>query len=127
MGKINTAVKAMQVWIAEESAFTQSAGIIQDRLIFGATNLTPLLHLQGRFLFELSAACALVRGWQRAFDREAESAKIDQAEKERRAAKAARTRRALDAKCADGGASLPGDQGLPGAARRGRSYPAVQG
>ena len=91
MGKINSAVKLLQVWIEEESTLKQAPAIIQDRLIFGATNLTPMLHLKGRLLFELSAACALVKGWQRAFDREAEAAKVEKAEKERRAAKKART------------------------------------
>ena len=44
MGKINSAVKLLQVWIEEESTLKQAPAIIQDRLIFGATNLTPMLQ-----------------------------------------------------------------------------------
>ena len=91
LGEINTAVRMLQVWVEEEMKCTQAPKIIQDRLIFGATNLTPLPDLKGRFVAELSKAHALVKEWRRAFDREAESAKIEKAEKERRAAKAACT------------------------------------
>ena len=46
--------------------------IIQDRLIFAATNLAPLLSLRASWVFEISAAHALVTQWRRAFEKEQE-------------------------------------------------------
>ena len=91
MGKINETLLTMQRWMDEERAITTASDIIQDRLIFGASNLTPLLSLQGRFIFELSSTQTLVTQWQREFDKEAQAAAVEKAEKERRAAKAAKT------------------------------------
>ena len=91
IGDLNTMVLAMQVWIKQETEFTQAANIIQDRLIFGATKLTPLLDLRSRWVFALSSADALVKQWRRAFDREQDAVKVEKAEQERRRVKAART------------------------------------
>ena len=90
MGKINAALRTMTRWIDDERA-VMSTDIISDRLIFGASNLTPLLSLQGRFVFALSTAQGLLDEWKGAYVKECESAKIDQAEKERRAGKKAKT------------------------------------
>ena len=55
MGKLNELVLEMQVWLAEESKLGGKQ-IIEDRLIFAATNLAPLLRLRGRFIFEMSSS-----------------------------------------------------------------------
>ena len=91
IAKLNESVLAMQIWIKEESELTQGTTIIRDRLIFGATNLPSLLDLRGRLVAEITKADAFVRQWQCQFAQEKIAAKIATAEKERRAAKAART------------------------------------
>ena len=77
----------MRRWILEETELTVATEIIQDRLIFGANNLHPLLDLQGRLVYVLSAMYKLVGQWKREFDSAAEAAKIDVAALERRASK----------------------------------------
>ena len=90
MGKLNELVLEMQVWLAEESKLGGKQ-IIEDRLIFAATNLAPLLRLRGRFIFEITAAHELVNQWRRTFEKEKEAAKVDAAAKATKARKAART------------------------------------
>ena len=90
MGKLNELVLEMQVWLAEESKLGGKQ-IIEDRLIFAATNLAPLLQLRGRFIFETTAAHELVNQWRRTFEKEKEAAKVDAAAKATKARKAART------------------------------------
>jgi len=91
IGTINEYVLTMDVWLDEERRIKQGKQIINDRLIFAATNLAPLLDLRGRFVFELSTAHVLVNQWRREFERELERARIANAEKARKTAKAART------------------------------------
>ena len=81
---------AGQVWLAEESKLGGSQ-IIEDRLIFAATNLAPLLRLRGRLIFEITAVHELVKQWRVMFEKEKESAKVDVAAKAVKARKAART------------------------------------
>lgn len=90
MGKLNELVLEMQVWLAEESKLGGSQ-IIEDRLIFAATNLAPLLRLRGRLIFEITAVHELVKQWRVMFEKEKESAKVDVAAKAVKARKAART------------------------------------
>ena len=61
--------------------------IIQDRLIFAATNLAPLLSLRGKWVFEISAAHKYVKDWQRTFEKEKESTRIEQARQSSKAKK----------------------------------------
>ena len=77
----------MRRWILEETELTVATEIIQDRLIFGANNLHPLLELQGRLVFVLSAMYTLLGQWKREFDSAAQAAKIGAAAQERRASK----------------------------------------
>lgn len=90
MGKLNEQVLEMQVWLAEESKLGGQQ-IIEDRLIFAATNLAPLLQLRERFIFEITAAHELVNQWRRTFEKEKEAAKADAAATAAKARKAART------------------------------------
>ena len=121
IGDLNTMVLAMQVWIKQETEFTQAANIIQDRLIFGATKLTSLLDLRSRWVFALSSADALVKQWRRAFDREQDAVKVEKAEQERRRVKAARTEQRAtpsappaEERC-QAIKAWPGQEGVPGA------------
>ena len=80
MGRVNEAVLAMQVWIDDERNIKSGDQIIQDRLIFAATNLAPLLSLRSSLVYEISAAQKLVTEWQRVFTEEKKAARITQAE-----------------------------------------------
>ena len=91
IGKVNEAVLAMQVWISEEMLILSGNQIIQDRLIFAATNLAPLLSLRGRWVFELSAARKVVNEWRRAHEKEKNAARVEQAEKSQQQLKKQRT------------------------------------
>lgn len=82
----------MQVWLAEESKLGGSQ-IIEDRLIFAATNLAPLLRLRGRLIFEITAVHELVKQWRVMFEKEKESAKVDVAAKAVKAVKAVKAAR----------------------------------
>ena len=93
MGRVNEAVLAMQVWIDDERNIKSGDQIIQDRLIFAATNLAPLLSLRSSLVYEISAAQKLVTEWQRVFTEEKKAARITQAEAARTKSKKQRTER----------------------------------
>jgi hypothetical protein len=118
IGKINEAVLAMQVWLDEERGIKDGEKIIQDRLIYAATNLAPLLALRSRWTLQLSAAHTLVKEWRRAFEKEQESSRIQQAKTSReQAAKKQRTSAdstAPEERCAAVKA-WPGQEGVAGA------------
>eukprot|EP00966_Prymnesium_polylepis_P050078 1159462-Prymnesium_polylepis.1 len=66
-------------------AIVSAQNIIQDRLIFAASNIAPALELRDKYVFAVSAARSLVRKWQRAHAKEKETASIDAAEAKRKA------------------------------------------
>ena len=91
MGKLNESVLVMQTWMDEERALTNPSSIIQDRLIFAATNYAPILSLRDRMQGQLSAAMTLVARWKREWDREMLAKKVADAEAARKAEAARRT------------------------------------
>mmetsp|Transcript_20774 Transcript_20774/g.61750 ORF Transcript_20774/g.61750 Transcript_20774/m.61750 type:complete len:167 (-) Transcript_20774:330-830(-) len=115
MGKINEAVRCKEVWLDEERTIMDGRYIIQDRLIFAATNPAPLLSLRGKWVFEISAAHKYVKDWQRTFEKEKKSTRIEQARQSSKAKKQKDLRR-LGGCCARG--ALRSDQGVARTGRR---------
>ena len=77
IAKLDESVLAMQVWIDEERAITKPTAIINDRLIFAATNYAPLLSLRDRFKSKLSEASAAVAAIKREYDKEMTAKKVE--------------------------------------------------
>ena len=117
MGKLNELVLEMQVWLAEESKLGGSQ-IIEDRLIFAATNLAPLLRLRGRLIFEITAVHDL-RARQTVAGHVREGEGVSEGRRGGKGGEGAEggAHRAVhQAGGATGGGALPGDQGVARAA-----------